>query len=153
MGHKMVFEHDYKRYPELTNTELQTEAFSTPFPQITEDFYAVVVKVHDGDTVTLRCDFRDFDFPLRFLDTNAPELSEEGGPEIRDWLEAQILDKEVLVMINPFNRVGKYGRLLGSIFVHGMNLSETMIMQGKATPFEARNEGQIPTFTQYLKGG
>ena len=76
----MVFVHDYKAFPELTNAQLQTMQFSSPHPQITEDFTAEVVKVHDADTIRLRTDFRDFDFPLRLLDIDAPELN-EGGEE------------------------------------------------------------------------
>ena len=142
-----MFEHDYKRYPELTNTELQVVLFSTPISQFTEDFSATVVKVHDGDTVTLRADFRDFDFPLRFLDIDAPELN-QGGEEARDWLKGRILGHEVTVMIDKYNRVGKYGRLLGKIKIDGTIVSEEEIHLGLSQPFERRKEGRIPDFNQ-----
>lgn len=148
-----MFDHDYKQYPELTNTELQTLGFTTPHSQITENFFATVVKVHDGDTITLRTDFRDFDFPLRLLDINAPELNEKGGKESQSWLSNIILDKKVKILIDPAQRVGKYGRLLGWVFYGGMNLNEISIINGKATPFDDRNEGQIPSFDKYIKVG
>ena len=78
----MVFEHDYKNYPELTNSQLSEFGFSSPHKQITEDFTAEVVKVHDGDTVTLRTDFRDFDFPLRLAGVDSPEMN-SGGEKAR----------------------------------------------------------------------
>ena len=146
-----MFEHDYKNYPELTNTELQEMGFTSPHKQITSDFYASVVKVHDGDTITLRVDFRDFDFPLRFLDINAPELSEDGGKESGDWLRNQILDQEVQIIININNRVDKYGRLLGYVIHKGINLNETEVIMGYATPFDQRNEGKIPNINKLLK--
>jgi hypothetical protein len=59
----MVFEHDYVANPELTNQQLAEYGWDSPHEQIERDFEAVVVKVHDGDTVTLRVGFRDFDFP------------------------------------------------------------------------------------------
>ena len=55
----MAFEHDYKAFPELSNTQMQELQFTSPHVQITEDFTAIVVKVHDGDTITLQTDFRD----------------------------------------------------------------------------------------------
>jgi len=90
----MVFgeEHDYVNFPELTNKQLQEEGFQSPHEQITEDFRAVVVKVHDGDTVTLRCDFRDFDFPLRFSNIDAPELNMDGGQEAKEFVD-KVWDK------------------------------------------------------------
>ncbi|RKX66044.1 MAG: hypothetical protein DRP42_03870 [Tenericutes bacterium] len=146
-----MFEHDYKNYPELTNTELQTMGFTSPHEQITSNFFATVVKVHDGDTVTLRVDFRDFDFPLRLLDINAPELNENGGHVSQAWLSNQILDRKVEIHIDPNQRVGKYGRLLGFIFHNGMNLNETIVINGYATPFDARNDGKLPNINKMFK--
>ena len=42
--------HDYDKYPELTNRQLETMAFTSPHEQIISDFRGMVVKVHDGDT-------------------------------------------------------------------------------------------------------
>ena len=152
MVHKM-FEHDYKKYPELTNTELEVLNFSSPHTQIEEDFLATVVKVHDGDTITLRTNFRDFDFPLRLLDIDAPELNEEGGEESKKWLEDQILDAQVEVLINKNNRVGKFGRLLGKIFYKGLILNDMSMMLGYSKPFASRDEGEIPTSSKYFLEG
>jgi endonuclease YncB( thermonuclease family) len=143
-----MFKHDFKKYPELTNTELQSLRFSSPHAQIEEDFEAAVVKVHDGDTITLKTDFRDFNFPLRFLDINAPELNEPKGKESRDWLKRQILNKKVKIEINRKNRVDKYGRLLGRVIYNGISMNETAVMTGHATPFARRNEGKIESINK-----
>jgi len=95
----MVFEHDYKEFPELTNAQLNEFGLASPHPQLTEDFEAVVEKVHDGDTVTLGTSTRDFSFPLRLLDIDAPELS-EGGDVTRDWLTTRVLGARVTILIN-----------------------------------------------------
>lgn len=137
----MAFEHDYKNFPELSNTQMEQLQFTSPHVQITEDFTATVVKVHDGDTITLRTTFRNFDFPLRFLDINAPELS-EGGEKTRDWLKSRIEGEEIMVIINRENRVGKYGRLLGKVLHNGMDLGEEMINLGLTKPFGKKNEGE-----------
>ena len=142
--------HDFRRFPELANAQMDVYYFESPHKQITENFIAQVVKVHDGDTITLRVDFRDFDFPLRFLGTNAPELNEKGGHESRDWLSQILLDEEVDIVINKKNRVGKFGRLLGKVFHMGLNMNEESIRQGFAKPFDRRNEGKIPNLNKEL---
>jgi endonuclease YncB( thermonuclease family) len=132
--------HDYDRFPELTNRQIEEFGFNSPHPQITEDFEARVVRVHDGDTVTLNADFRDFDFPLRLLDIDAPELNETGGDVSRDWLKAVIEGEKVQVRINRFKRVGKYGRLLGKIISRGLDVGEMAVAAGFAVPFGKKKE-------------
>ena len=144
-------EHDFKAYPELSNSEIGAFGFMSPHVQIERDFFAVVVKVHDGDTVTLRCDFRNFDFPLRFASVDAPELNTGiPGQEARDFVAGLIDGKEVLVKINRFNRVGKYGRLLGDVVVGGLSVSDLLLMFGYAKPFSRRMEGELPDINKTL---
>lgn len=136
--------HDFINWPELTNAEMQVYGFESPHKQITQDIRARVVKVVDGDTIHVRWTERDFAFPVRFLDINAPEMSEPRGKEVREWLEQQILDEEVDLIIDPDRRVGKWGRLLAHVFSRGMDMGTAMIMLGLATEFDKRNEGKIP---------
>lgn len=143
--------HDFKRFPELTDGQMKLYYWDSPHKQITEGFSATVVKVHDGDTVTLRCDFRDFDFPLRLLDLAAPELDEPGGPESQSWLEEQLLGKEVLIELDPFARVEKWGRLLGLIILDGVDISQESVRQGHGLSWEGRDRGSIPDFEKVLK--
>jgi endonuclease YncB( thermonuclease family) len=137
-------DHNYKDYPELSNSQIEEFGFESPHPQIIEDFIAEVVKVHDGDTITLRCDFRDFDFPLRFASIDAPELN-AGGEETRDWLIGQIEKEEVEIKINKKNRVDKYGRLLGEVIAGGLNMGDAEMRLGLAVPFGKKQEGEIPS--------
>jgi endonuclease YncB( thermonuclease family) len=143
--------HDFKKFPELTNSQMELYYFQSPHKQIVEDFRADVVKVTDGDTITVRTTFRDFDFPVRFLNNNAPELNENGGKESKSWLEGLILGKEVDILIDPNQRVGKFGRILGTIMHRGIELNEQSIREGFATTFENRREGQLPTIERALK--
>jgi len=135
--------HDYKNFPELTNREIDEFGFTSPHRQITESFFATVVKVHDGDTITLRAEFRDFDFPLRFLGIDSPEMN-AGGEVTQQWLEGRLLNEVVEIIIDPDNRVGKYGRLLGQIMHRGLDVGEEEINLGLASTFERRREGQLP---------
>lgn len=129
--------HNFKDFPELTNGQMAVYYFESPHKQITEDFRGTIVKVHDGDTVTIRTNFRDFDFPIRLADIAAPEMN-EGGEDSRDWLKSQILDLEVEVLIDRNNRVGKFGRLIGTIFAIGQNINELSLLNQKSIPFGDR---------------
>ena len=130
--------HDFKRFPELTNSQMRHYYFDSPHKQIGENFMARVIKVTDGDTIRVRVDFRDFDFPIRFMDTDAPEMNTREGQQSQKWLEEQILDQEVEILIDPQNRIEKWGRLLGEVLFQGMNLNKLSILFNYAVKFEDR---------------
>ena len=143
--------HDFKSFPELANSQMDVYYFLSPHRQILEDFTAEVVRVHDGDTVTLRWSERDFDFPLRFINIAAPELNESGGKESQNWLEKQVLGTMVDIKMTRRNRVDKFGRLLGNLTLHGMDMGEMSKMFGHSTSWSDKSEGVIPDFQQELE--
>ena len=96
----MTIQHDFDKFPELTNAQMDIYYYDSPHKQITEDFTCKVVKVHDGDTVSVRWNKRIFDFPIRLANIAAPELSEKGGHEAQSWLEEVLLDQEVKVILS-----------------------------------------------------
>ena len=143
-------EHDYRAFPELTNKQIQEFGIESPHPQITEDFDATVIKVTDGDTVRLLVDFRDFDFPLRLLDIDAPEMN-EGGEESKAWLKGLIEGTEVRILIDKNNRVGKYGRLLGKIMSLGMDVGSMAMALGYAVAFGQKDQSVPPDLNKLLR--
>ena len=124
--------HNFKLFPELTNTQMQFYYFESPHRQITENFSAKVVEVHDGDTVKVMWRERNFEFRVRLSFIQAPELDEVGGTESRDWLKDRIEGQEVEIQVDPFNRVGKWGRLIGDIIFGGESMSEAQMRDGRA---------------------
>ena len=124
--------HDFKRYPELTNSQMGFYYFDSPHQQIAEDFFAKVVRVVDGDTIRVETSFRDFDFPVRFINILAAETNEPGGLESKRWLRDQIEGKQVEIIINKNNRVGKWGRLLGKVRHKGFDVGELSKQFGKS---------------------
>lgn len=126
--------HDFNRFPELTNNQMQFYYFDSPHQQIAEGFIGKVVKVTDGDTVRVETDFRNFNFPVRLADINSPEMN-EGGQESKSWLESQIMGEEVYIKVNPYNRVGKFGRLIGEIFIGGVSINQESLREGHSHPF------------------
>jgi len=135
--------HDFKKFPELTNSQMEIYYFESPHKQITQDFTAKCVKVHDGDTLTVQWSERLFLFPVRFIDIAAPELGTEGGLESQLWLQEQALGRELDIRINPDNRVDKWGRLLGRVYCGGLNLGQLSVINGKSVAWENLHEGEI----------
>ena len=135
--------HDFKRFPELTNSQMNIYYFESPHKQIFEDFTATVVKVHDGDTITVMWDERDFKFPIRFSNIAAPEMNEPGGKEAQSWLESQLMNEEVTIRVDKYNRVEKWGRLLGRVMFRGIDIGEEEKVKGLATSWVGREEGKI----------
>lgn len=133
--------HDFKKYPELTNNQMQFYYFESPHKQITEGFLAKVAKVIDGDTIRVKTDFRDFDFPIRFLYIAAVELDEKGGGKSQRWLENQIMGEEVYIRVNPKMRVEKWGRLLGEIIHMGININQLSMDLGYSINLEELDNG------------
>ena len=143
-------EHDYRAFPELTNKQIQEFGIESPHPQITEDFDATVKKVVDGDTIRITHPQRDFDFPLRFLDIDAPEMN-EGGEESKAWLKGLIEGTEVRILIDKNNRVGKYGRLLGKIMSLGMDVGSMAMALGYAVAFGQKDQSVPPDLNKLLR--
>jgi len=143
-------QHDFKLFPELTNSQMATEYHNSPHKQILENFEAIVYKVHDGDTVTLRWKQRDFDFTMRMVAIDAPELNMKGGHEARDYLKGEIEGKLVQILIDPKNRVEKYGRLLGDIMFRGIVISEDLLQRDLVWTFESRKEELLPDMKKEL---
>lgn len=121
----MTLEHDFKKHPELWTSQFSRFYHKSPHKQITRDFRATVVKVTDGDTIRVETSFRDFDFSVRFANTYAPELG-EGGERAREHLEGRILGEDITVKIDPENRVGKWGRIIGTIIHRGLDINQDM---------------------------
>ena len=127
--------HDFKKFPELTNSQMQFYYLESPHKQITMDFDAKVIDVHDGDTIRVEWEERNFDFPIRILDIEAPELDETGGRESQSFMEDLLLNQDVRIEIEKNNRVGKWGRLLGRIRTLGLDVGQESMRNGHSIPF------------------
>ena len=129
--------HDFKRFPELTNPQMQIYYFESPHKQITEPIMAEVVKVTDGDTIRVTWAERDFNFPIRMAEIAAPELDERGGLDSQKFLSNQILG-ETVEIIPTRTRVEKWGRLLANVIHLGMDMSQLSIENGHGLTWENR---------------
>jgi len=101
------------------------------------EYACQVTKVHDGDTATVVIDVGfhlSFRTTVRLAGINAPELSTgakgaKSKAKLADW----ILEKTGVTVQTTLNHeFEKYGRVLGTFFLKGMNINQQMIDEGYA---------------------
>ena len=144
--------HDFKKFPELVDESLDLYFWQSPHEQIFDDFDANCTRVKDGDTIEVITEFRDFPFSVRFSNIAAPEKGENMGLKSKDWLRRQIEGEPVFIHIDPNNRAGKWGRLIGQIFHKGLDVGELSILAGKSVSWSERGDGSISDISEEAKG-
>jgi endonuclease YncB( thermonuclease family) len=143
--------HDFKKFPELKKRQVQIYYFNSPIKQIFNNFFAKVIRVIDGDTIRVKSDDRDKSFPIRFIKNAAAEINERGGVRSKNWLEKQINNEIVEVVIDKNNRVGKWGRILGEIYFKGRSINDESISMGYSVVFGELQKGTIPDFQMEME--
>lgn len=89
---------------------------------------ARVLRVHDGDTVTVRCGTGK-PVKLRLASVDAPELHQPGGTASRDALSALLSQGTVTVRSRAVDR---YQRLVAELRVDGEEVGLLLVEQGQA---------------------
>ena len=95
-----------------------------------KEFIAKIVDVYDGDTITCKIDLgfkiNAYKQKIRLYDIDTPELrgeERERGLYYRDKLREKILHKDIILKTIKDKR-GKYGRILGIIYIDDLNINE-----------------------------
>ena len=89
-------------------------------------FQAVVISVHDGDTITVRTDET---IKIRINGIDAPELKQPFGQASKQAMSGLVYGKTVTIKPGKKDR---YGRLLARVEVSGKDTSLTMVDLGMA---------------------
>ena len=90
-----------------------------------------VIRVLDGDTLDVEGGIR-----VRLVLVDAPELSEFGGSEARDYLTSLCLGSLALIDEDDFQIGGDpYGRVLAVVYCGGTNANAAMISSDHANPY------------------
>ena len=101
-------------------------------------FKATVIKVTDGDTLTISRDGKEEKVRMLLIDT--PE-SVKGGVEAQPWSKdassyvKALLPSGTAVMVEPGvsgHEYDRYGRLLAYVYVDGEMLNQTLVEEGYA---------------------
>ena len=98
---------------------------------LTDEYY--VKYVSDGDTITVVNKTTNKNIKVRLFGIDAPEITQEYGLESKEYLISLIKDKSVTIKGNTYDR---YNRLLGTIYVDGININEMMVKTGNAWWYE-----------------
>jgi len=108
-------------------------------------YYKVeILRVVDGDTVDVRMDL-GFNVwhkcRVRLVGINAPESrtrdkeEKKRGLAAKDWL-INILESAQTDIEMQSHGVGKYGRVLGVLYINDVNINDLMVKEGHAKVYD-----------------
>jgi len=114
-------------------------------PEVTQ---GVVVKVYDGDTITIAAKLEYWNSPLykfqvRLNGIDSAELRTKNVFEkrhamvARDALSDRIMGKKVKLQCVSTD---KYGRLLADVYYDGQNMNEWMLQNSYAVPYDGKTK-------------
>ena len=97
-----------------------------------------VVGVHDGDTITL-LDGDKTQYKIRFNRIDAPELKQDFGNKSKENLSDMVFGKEVTLR---YNKIDKYRRIVGNIYLDGKDMNLEQIKAGFAWHYKKYQDEQ-----------
>ncbi len=107
-------------------------------------YQAKLLRVIDGDTVDLLidCGFSIFTKQrVRLLGINAPEtrtkdlIEKQKGIASKEFLAQKLSACKEILIKTSLDKKGKYGRLLGELFVNNISINKEMIACGHAQKY------------------
>ena len=110
-----------------------------------------VTKVVDGDTIDVIIDL-GFDIMyksrVRLFGIDTPEsrtrdkVEKKYGLLAKEFLKSHLKGK-IVIKTHKDSETGKFGRILGEIFVDGININELMCKKGHAVEYHGQNKELI----------
>ena len=103
-------------------------------------YKATCVSVYDGDTVTLDISLGfgvTMREKIRLLGINTPEVRGKeklDGLISRDRLR-ELIDYKDVIIVTHKDKGGKYGRLLATIYLDGVNINQQLVDEGFAKAY------------------
>ena len=91
-----------------------------------------VIKVNDGDTITIMMNGEKQKISLYGIDT--PEINQSFGTEAKQFLSDQILNREVEIEVKDTDR---YKRLVAIVYLNDKSMNELLLKEGWAWWYEA----------------
>ena len=88
-----------------------------------------VIAVSDGDTITVLDEMDQGKFKIRLDKIDAPEKKQAFGSKSKQFLSSLIFGKQVSVR---FKEIDRYGRILGVIYIDGVEVNLQMVKAGMA---------------------
>ena len=115
------------------------------------NYNATCIRVVDGDTIDAEIDL-GFDIKvtkrIRLGGINAPESRTRNKVEKKLGLAAKERLKEMMEgAANCFElesqEIGKFGRVIGEVWINDVNVNEDMIKSHHAVPYSAQNKKEV----------
>jgi endonuclease YncB( thermonuclease family) len=101
-------------------------------PAFAQEFSGRVIKVSDGDTITVLD--RKVPRKVRLSGIDCPEKSQAFGRRAREFTASRVFGKEVKVISSGHDR---YGRIIGEVTLpDGQNLNDLLLANGYAWWYE-----------------
>lgn len=91
-----------------------------------------VIKVYDGDTITVLDELDGGKFRIRLSGIDAPEKGEPGDKEATAFLTQRLLGEQITVR---FKSIDLYRRPLGTVWHNGENISQLLLNKKLAVPY------------------
>ena len=88
---------------------------------------AEVLRVIDGDSITVRVD--QTSYRIRLAEIDAPEMDQAWGEESKSALQEKLENEEVAMEIIDVDR---YSRLVARVFLNGRQINREMLEEGHA---------------------
>jgi endonuclease YncB( thermonuclease family) len=98
-----------------------------------EIYYGRVVRVADGDTLTI-LDLDNRQLKIRLAEIDAPELKQPYGTHSKETLSGLVAGK--MVMVNAHDE-DRYGRYLGRVYAEGQDINSALLRVGAAWVYRA----------------
>jgi len=132
------------------DNDVKCATWKTSKPFIPEIHLCKVIKVYDGDTITIATKLHEispvYRFSVRLNGIDTPEIKTHSKTEkdlaikARDFLSGMILDK--IVELKNIS-TEKYGRILADVYFEGYSINALMIEKGYAVEYNGGKK-EIP---------
>lgn len=130
--------------------------YSSASPFVPAISIAKCVKVYDGDTITivsaLSADSHLYRWSVRLRNIDAPEMRTKCANEkICAKLAQEAMSKQVLNQMVTLKNVGydKYGRVLADVFVGEVNVTDSLLAQNLAVPYDGGTKLAPPDWIEF----
>lgn len=123
---------------------LSLSIFSSCSRERTKSVSGTVVKIADGDTITI-LDAQNVQHKIRLQGIDAPERRQDFGAVSREHLGSLVFGKHVRV---EYEKVDKYGRLVGKVWIDGNDECLEQLKAGLAWHYKDYEKEQPPADRQ-----
>lgn len=105
------------------------------FPLVSQTFYAKVVGVHDGDSITVLSSSNQ-QIKVRLEGIDCPELKQDFGQKAKQYTSSLCFQKQVRIVTTGKDR---YGRTLAFVYVGNTCINRELLKAGMAWHFKKYN--------------